>query len=504
MAFTMLTETLGYLRLDMTTILIVIVATLVIHQFLLKPRYQPPLPPSPMMSLPVIGHLYLLDYDVRKAFRKFRRRLGDVYSLQMGERLVIVISGYETLKEAFIKQGDNFNSRPRMFLTEKYFRRKGILLTSGDAWKEHRTFSMNTLKNFGMGKSFLEDKIHVEVVGLIEDMKKCVNIPVDPKAMLSAHVVNVISSMVFKGQFKHDDHRLVKMIDVVEDRIQFAAGVANFLPWLSKLPGDPLKLKKLSKDTEQMYEYAADIIADHEKDFNENDIDDLTSAYIHEMRRLKDAGMSTTMDYDHLTATINDLFMAGSHTVATTLRWSIPCLVQFSHIQEKLHKEIVDAIGSDKLPSMEDKPRLVYLEAFYLELLRYITLIITSGIHATSIDRVFKGFTIPHDAVILPDLDSVLHDTDIWGDPEQFRPERFVDEAGNLKKKDELIIFFLGKRNCLGESLARVELLLFLGALIQTFKFESCPGETLTVEKVDGKFGFAHTPLPYKVKITLR
>ncbi|KAL4235765.1 hypothetical protein ACF0H5_004157 [Mactra antiquata] len=491
-----------YIGVNLTTVLIIVIVSLVVRLLLDRKRYSPPLPPSPSYRLPIIGHLHLLDIDVRKHLRKFRRQLGDVYSLWYGEKLVIHIAGYENIREAFLKNADKFAARPHLYISEKCNKKTGIIWTENELWREQRTFAFSTMKRFGMGKSVLEIKIKDEAKSLIEEMKKEIGTPFDPRTLLSTCSTNVVVSIVFKGRFQHTDKRLIQMLDTFNSYIVTAAGIGNFIPWLAKLPGDLFQVKKLFRNWELVIKYAKEIIAEHEKDFDEDNIEDLTSAYISEMRRLKASGVATTMNYDQLTGTICDLFMAGTSTTASALRWSIVCLVQFPDIQEKLYNEVSNAIGTE-LPSMKDKARLVYLEAFAMEVMRYCEMILVA-MHATSHDLVYKGFSFPKEAMIIPDFDSVLYDENIWGDPEVFRPERFIDDHGNLIKRDEMIIFFIGKRSCMGEALAKMEMLIFLGAIVQNFKFESPPGETLTVEKVDGQFGFTHGPNIYNVVMTSR
>jgi cytochrome P450 len=71
--------------------------------------------------------------------------------------------------------------------------------------------------------------------------------------------------------------------------------------------------------------------------------------------------------------------------------------------------------------------------------------VVTGGVHATTKDLTFKGYTIPQHALIMPDIHSALHDPDVWNDPEIFRPDRFLDDAGTIRKRDEMIAFFLGE-----------------------------------------------------------
>ena len=72
-------------------------------------------------------------------------------------------------------------------------------------------------------------------------------------------------------------------------------------------------------------------------------------------------------------------------------------------------------------------------------------------------------------------------------------------QSVNLTDSHSSDCYISGKRSCLGESLARMELFLFISLLVQRFKFESAPGEKLTVDNVDGLFGIVHAPKPYSI-----
>lgn len=58
----------------------------------------------------------------------------------------------------------------------------------------------------------------------------------------------------------------------------------------------------------------------------------------------------------------------------------------------------------------------------------------------------------------------------MFPNPEEFRPERFLDDNGNFKSMNEVVNFGVGRRNCLGESLARMELFLFIVNIFNQFK----------------------------------
>jgi cytochrome P450 len=80
-----------------------------------------------------------------------------------------------------------------------------------------------------------------------------------------------------------------------------------------------------------------------------------------------------------------------------------------------------------------------------METLRISELVAFPPFHCTSDDVTLRGYSIPRDTFVFVNLSSVMTDADIWGDPENFRPERFIAPDGSLIRKEELIPFGIGK-----------------------------------------------------------
>ena len=87
----------------------------------------------------------------------------------------------------------------------------------------------------------------------------------------------------------------------------------------------------------------------------------------------------------------------------------------------------------------------------------------------------------------------------------QFDPERFLDADGKFipKLNASYMPFSLGKRSCLGESIARTELFLFTAQLAHKFKFEPCPEEPLP-DPSNSSFGIVLSPREFKMVISRR
>lgn len=141
---------------------------------------------------------------------------------------------------------------------------------------------------------------------------------------------------------------------------------------------------------------------------------------------------------------IIDLFVAGTETTSTTIRWAILLLAKNPEVQEKIHKSIVDQVGLGVLPRLSDRQNLPFLEAAILEIQRVGNLVPIPTREA--IDNVQVGpYEIPSGTAVIFNTYEVHLDPNHFPDPLEFRPERFLTPEGRLTKIDAFMPFGAGR-----------------------------------------------------------
>lgn len=143
-------------------------------------------------------------------------------------------------------------------------------------------------------------------------------------------------------------------------------------------------------------------------------------------------------------------------------------------------------------------------EALILEILR-ITSVAPIGVpHTMLSDSVFYGYHLPVGTMVFANIYAVHHNPEIWGDPENFRPERFLNADKSMVVRNKALIPFAeGKRKCIGESFALNNLFLFVTSICQNFHI--CPDPDIK-EKVnfEPEPGLVQTPKPFRVLFSPR
>ncbi|KAI9999631.1 hypothetical protein NQD34_018328 [Periophthalmus magnuspinnatus] len=193
---------------------------------------------------------------------------------------------------------------------------------------------------------------------------------------------------------------------------------------------------------------------------------------------------------------VGSLFAAGTDTTASTLRWGLLFMAKYPDIQSQVQQELDREVGSRQI-CVEDRKNLPYTDAVIHETQRVANIIPLSIPHKTSRDVTFQGYFIKKDTVVIPLLSSVLYDENEWESPHAFNPSHFLDKDGKFIKREAFLPFSAGRRMCLGEGLAKMELFLIFSNLLQHFRFSPAPGVREEDLLLTPYVGFTLTPSPH-------
>ncbi|XP_039626044.1 cytochrome P450 2B4-like [Polypterus senegalus] len=479
------------MQLFWTLVLSAIVLGLLLLLFQEHSSRYTKMPPGPT-PLPLIGNMLQLNSKaLHESFMELKEKFGPVMTVHLGPIPLVVLVGFEAVHEALVQQADTFAGRAVPSLIKELSLDFGLLQSNGERWKQLRRFSLSTLRDFGMGRSRIEKWIQKEVKYLTEEFRKTKGSPCEPTLFLSRAVSNVICSIVFGQRFDYQDENFIKLLSLVDESLHLFSKptslLYNIFPALIKLiPGH---FNKMSLIVNEIKQFTSAMIEKHKATLVSDSPRDFIDSFLIKMKQ-ESNNPDSEFNYDNLNITILDLFMAGTETTSTTLRYGLLILMKYPHIQEKVQKEIDMVIGRDRAPAMADRRKMPYTDAVLHEIQRFIDLLPLNVFHMTTKDTVFRGYTIPAGTMVAPLLHSVMFAKTSWATPETFNPNHFLDENGCFKTNSSFMPFSTGKRKCAGEGLAMMELFLFFSTLLQNFSFRPTEDPTNISLSPDSKIIF--------------
>ncbi|RUS78606.1 hypothetical protein EGW08_013641 [Elysia chlorotica] len=435
------------------------------------------IPPFPAPSKPFIGHMLLMKGDLMENLAWMRKKAGDIFSLSLGGRHMIVVNGLENIRQILIKHGDFAADRPVDLSSQIVGEENhGLMSSRGANWKEQRSTVVAILREFGMGKDIMTKKTELEVQFLIEKLASFQGKVVsDLVFILNVALSNIVCSVIVGDRFGYEDEyfkRVIKNVDAFVTKmppywIMFAA------TFLQKVPGDLFGIKDWTGSLEDLnINFCKFQIDKIKKEFDPDaEPENFISAYLLMMHKKTESGNHSHLDETNLIANIKALLLGGTETSSNTIMWCVLFCLHHPEVQEKVYEEIKTQVGTGRAPNTLDMPKLPYLSAVIRETQRlggvaYILMrLVTENFQV-------NGHLFPKGSHLLINLNSALQDEAIWENPDEFYPERFLDARGQLIKPSEFLPFGLGRRVCPGEALARVELDLFLSSMFQRFRFE--------------------------------
>ncbi|KAL7991059.1 hypothetical protein Chor_014489, partial [Crotalus horridus] len=464
------------------TILFVLLLALLILFFLRQLWIQRHLPPGPL-ALPLIGTLWAYGLWFREDY--FRK-------------LLVVLSGFKTVKEVMTSFPEEFSDRSEDAFMTALGKKMGIVFSNGHIWKEQRHIGISSLRKLGLGKKSIEHQIEDTAQTLVETFKKTKGQPFDPSIPVINAVSNIICSLSFGHQFAPEDKSFQKLIQALEIIVKFTGSFFHmmfvvFPRLMSYFPGPH---KKALAAMELIVSFAKQEIEKHKESSSLHEPQDFIDHYLLQMEKSRN-DPNSTYNEGNLAQCIVDFFAAGTQTTLATLMWALLLLTNHPDIQEKVQKEIEEAFSSSVSISYQDRKKLPYTNAVIHEMQRLKYVMLFGLPRQSTKDVTMKGYHIPKRTMIIPDLRSVLLDPEQWETPEEFNPNHFLDKDGKFMEREEFLPFGIGKRICVGEQLARIEIFIFLTNLLRAFSFRLPEGVKELIETPIVKVSMK--PHPYKL-----
>ncbi|XP_013186456.2 cytochrome P450 18a1 [Amyelois transitella] len=467
------------------------------------------LPPGPW-GPPVVGYLPFLGVR-HKTFLELARSYGTLFSARLGNQLTVVLSDYKLIREAFRRE--EFTGRPSTPLMHT-LDGLGIINSEGRLWKNQRRFLHEKLREFGMtymgnGKKIMEGRIKNEVYELIENLHRSEGSPIDANPLLALVVSNVICGITMSVRFSHGDARFERLNFLIEEGMRLFGEVhyGEYIPLYNYLPGKALAKEKVAKNREEMFEFYQTLIDEHRETLDLNNARDLIDVYLIEIENAKTEGRGGELfeGRDHelqLKQILGDLFSAGMETIKSSLLWMIVFMLRNPDVKKRVQDELDAVVGNERLPTIEDMPHLPYTETTILETLRMSSIVPLATTHSPTKDVHLNGYRIPAGSQVVPLINCVHMDPNLWDEPKKFNPSRFIDENGKIKRPEFFMPFGVGRRMCLGDVLARMEMFMFFACMMHQFDIQMEAGDRLP--SLEGIVGATIAPKAFRVKFIPR
>ncbi|XP_058068489.1 cytochrome P450 CYP73A100-like [Magnolia sinica] len=455
---------------------------------------QPNLPPGPP-SFPLFGNWLQVGNDLSHRFlASLSQKYGRLFLLKLGTRNLVVVSDPNLANEVLHTQGVEFGSRPQNVVFD-IFTGNGqdmAFTIYGDHWRKMRrimTVPFFTNKVVRHYRSMWEE----EMDHVVKDLWTDVSVRTEGlviRRRLQLMLYNIMYRMMFDSRFESmDDPLFIQATHFNSERSRlsqsFEYNYGEFIPFLRPfLKGYLERCRELQ--SRRLAFFNNYFVENRRKTMStDGDRPKITCAIDH----ILEAERKGEINEKNVLYIVENINVAAIETTLWSMEWAIAELVNHPAVQSKLRAEISTFLGENPITE-SNLHKLPYLQAIVKETLRMHTPIPLLVPHMNLEEAKLDGYTIPKGSKVVVNAWWLANNPAWWNDPDEFRPERFMEEEAETEtviggKVDfRYVPFGVGRRSCPGIILALPILGLVIGKLVSNFELHLPKG----MDKKGGQF----------------
>ncbi|XP_066283975.1 cytochrome P450 2U1-like [Branchiostoma lanceolatum] len=497
-----------FLSLDLreeywTSLLLLAVLLLWLYIWQSGKKSWPPGPPA----WPIVGHLPRLGQRSHVNLTEWSKKYGDIVAVRFGSEDVVVLNSYRAFKEAFVDRGAEFAGKASLPFAKMFSNNgKGITFAPySEAWRDQRKFVLRAMRLLRNTPSNSETIINREAATLMTSLLRLRGEPSNVQSDVALSIFNVTCSLVFGQRFDHDNvdfKQFVSSMNMISVNLG-SLGLSNAFPLLGKIPflGFRDANESLESAFEELRRFIAKQVQEHRQTLDPNDIRGLLDVFLLEIQRRTDSGEDAgSFTDDQMMQTVFDVFIAGVETTLSAFMWLVFYAARFPALQPTVQEELDRVLMRGESVSAAHRRSLPVTEATVMEVLRLATPS-PLNFRATTCDVTLRGYRLPAGTWALMNCWAVHRDPQQWTQPDTFAFTRFLDKEGRVTTPPAWRPFGIGRRACLGEQLARTQLVVFFAALLRNFSLSLHVPEGAPLPSVeDAVLGVALMPAAFQVR----
>ncbi|KIY70895.1 cytochrome P450 [Cylindrobasidium torrendii FP15055 ss-10] len=457
-------------QLDVPLVLALIVAFGLTVGLVKNHLSRQPLPPGPR-GLPILGNaLDMMGEHPWVKYTEWSKQYGEIMHISAAGQPIIILSTPHVLAELLDRRGSIYSDRPNLVMGGELagYEDSVPMGRYGNRLRECRKLMIDTLTPRKAREYFpLEEEKTREFLG--ELLKS-------PQDFLH-HIRRNIAAIVFDITHGHDledgEDTLLVLAERADADFSVTATPGAFMvdafPVLKYLPRW-LNLDWMQK--EKIFRQNRDAFLNQPYNMVKEQVAQGIARPSFLSKILEKNPNPTPEQEDVWKWTSGGFYAGGADTSVSAIGSFFLAMSLYPEVQRKAQDEVRKVVGSSRLPLFSDRPYMPYVEALLNEVYRLNPVGPTALPHRSTQDDVYNGYFIPKGSIIFPNSWAVLHDPELYPDPFEFIPERYMDEdakAKGLNPDPRKFAFGYGRRVCPGQQLADNSLFISITMVLSVF-----------------------------------